>query len=91
MLTPDTGPGAKRNGTFMQLIKVAGRPGPARDVNSGWRQDVIVGHRLTGGPLMVHSPDQACSWCAPVPNATGPMAEAINGDRTILMDDRQPG
>jgi hypothetical protein len=69
----------------MQLIKVAGNSAPARVAESGWRRDVVIGHRLTGGPLMVHSPDQACSWCALTPDAVGPLTDALKGDRTTLM------
>ena len=84
MRRPGTGPGTSPNGAVMQFIKVAGDSAPARVAESGWQRDVVVGHRLTGGELMVHSPDQACSWCALMP-AVGPLTEAINGDRTMPM------
>ena len=76
------------NGAVMQLIKVAGRPGPARATSSGWQKDVVVGHRLAGGHLIVHSPDESCSWCALIPGAVSPLTDALKGDRTILVAER---
>lgn len=86
----DTGHQARHetNGSVMQLIKVAGKPGPALVPSSGWRKDVVIGHRFTGGHLIVHSPDQSCSWCAVVPDAISPLTDAIKDDRTILMAER---
>ena len=63
----------------MLLIKVAGTSGPSRIGDAGWRRDVVVGHRMTGGPLVVHSPNQTCSWCDIMP-AAEPLTDAIVGD-----------
>src|SRR5215472_896231 len=53
----------------MQLIKVAGKSGLAPVPSSGWRKDVVIGHRPTGGQLLVHSPDQSCSPCTLIPGS----------------------